>query len=106
MSHRKRIERARAKRDAASSAFTTWAIENGFGHVRLIDMPPAIAGHPEGVKLWAAAGAARDALHAAEAAAVEAGAAWRDERGHVQLYSQEQMRRWKRHSRKTFGNRS
>lgn len=87
ISHRKRVERARAQHDAASSTFTTWAIANGFGHVRHNDLEAAIAGHPEGVKLWALCRAAYVTKNATETDAVRDGAAWRDEQGRAQLYS-------------------
>lgn len=92
--HRKKCERARAKWDKASSAFCTWAIANGFGHVLPRDMDAAIAGSPEGIKLLAADHTARDMLNDAENAAVAAGHAWRGTFGMLQFYSPSDVRRW------------
>lgn len=94
MSHRTKVERARAKWDKASNVFCTWAIANGFGSVRRNEIAEAIAGHPEGVKLFAADNAARDALDEAENAAVAAGHAWRGTFGRMQFYSPGDIRRF------------
>lgn len=94
MSHRAKVERARAKWDKASSAFTRWAIDSGFGHVLPRDMDAAIADKPDGQKLLAADRKSRDALDEAENAAVAAGHAWRGTFGRVMFYSSADLRRW------------
>lgn len=96
VSHRKACERARAKWDAASSAFLTWAIANGFGMVRANELDAALAGNATGEKLLAADRAARKALDEAESAAVSAGHAWRGTFSMVHFYSPSEIRRFSR----------
>lgn len=101
--HRQIVERSRARHDVARSKFTTWAIENGFGHVRNNDMPKALEGNAVGLDLLATERAAWNAKHDAENNAVSAGYAWRDTFGHAQLYTTQQLRGFKRSPRRTFG---
>jgi hypothetical protein len=94
LSLKKQCERARAKLDAASDAFNTWAIVNGHGNVRRNELEKALADAPAGLTLLAADRATGEALIEAENAAVAEGVAWRGSFGMVQFYSAADARRF------------
>lgn len=94
-SHRKTLETLRAKRDAASSVFCTWAIANGYGQIRNNELASAIV-EPEGQKLLAVRDATQNALEGAETAAVHAGHAWRGTYGMIHFYTPAEIRKFSR----------
>lgn len=103
LSLKKQCERARARWDATSTAFNDWAIANDFGNIRRSEMEKVIASMPEGVALFVADNAAREAWTEADNVAVAAGHAWRGTFGSVNFYSSADIRR---HSaqRRRFGS--
>lgn len=100
-SHRKQCEAARAKWDAASTAFCDWAIANGFGNVKRNELEKALADVPAGLALLAIDRTTRDAWEDAQNAAVAAGAAWRGSFGSVYFYSASDQRRFAAQRRRT-----
>jgi hypothetical protein len=98
---RKTVERASNTYRKASSALTDWCIANGFGNVRFNDLAAALADNMQGLGLYGADRTAAIALDQAESAAVQAGKAWRDDRGHVQLYSTSDLRKFASRKRKS-----
>lgn len=94
LSLQKQCERARAKWDATSTVFNSWAIASGFGNVRRSEMAKVVADLPEGAALLAADNAARAALEDTERAAVAAACAWRGPFGSVSFYSAADQRRF------------
>ena len=76
VSVRKTYDQIRKAADKASSEFTSWVIDHGYGLVRFNDLAAAIK-EPEGLSLFDASNRALAALRLIEQAAVSEGHAWR-----------------------------